>query len=116
MEDHLPHLFEAGRNKARREMGVPKGKITLHIDGNVIPVADFYKSGFAVSKSYNLPQRAHIELQQDARPLYSGMISYSQIEADLQHFEFKRLNPTRSEPPSDFAQDDPYIAGLLNQS
>lgn len=113
MEYFLPNIDEAGRHKASKQSGFSTRKIALHIEEEVIPIAEFDQTGFAVDKKYRLPKRANVEIWEGATSLYQGMIHYAVEEREFQRFEFKRLNPAMSRAPRDYADEDGMIAGLL---
>lgn len=116
MEDYLPNAVEAGRYKAQKEATHRSSKLAVHVEGEVIPVVEFYDTGFAVQSQYRLPNRAHVEVFDGAKSLYLGMIHYSVVDNQLQRFEFKRLNPATGQMPKDYADENMPIAGLISKS
>lgn len=116
MEYYLPNASEAALHKAKKASKIEAKKLSIQVNGDLIPVAEYYGNGFAVLKKYSMPKSAHIELWQGSTSLFTGLIHYADEEQDMQRFEFKRVNAVASQAPKDFAEDDVLIAGLLSAS
>ncbi len=113
MEYFLPDAAQAGLNMRQRRSQQDRAKLSVHIEGHVIPVTELTRTGFAVDKRYRFPQKARVEIYDGSRSIYFGLVHYADEEAELQHFEFKQRAPARAHAPKDYAEGETHIVGLI---
>ncbi len=113
MLEHLPEDIRRGLAEARRQRLRRSHRLSLQVDGQVIPLNRLWDNGFALEAGRAPGLRGLVDLYDGAAHISQCLIVASALEGDEMVYEFKRTTAATTGPVRDYADDTPAPAGLL---
>lgn len=113
MFEYLPKDLQDGLDAARKRAEKRKGRLCIHIDGQVHPIRRWWEGGFALSARHAPSLRGLVDVYDGPKHIFRCLVIASQSDEEEVICEFKRSTAPADRAALDFCPEAEAPAGLL---
>lgn len=113
MLEHLPEDIRRGLEEARRRDRRRRSRLSLHVDGEVVPLLRMWDDGFALDAECAPGLRGLVDIYDGPRHIAQCLIIASALDGAEMTYEFKRATTVADGPARDFGEDAERPSGYL---
>lgn len=102
----LSKEVQAGLDQARMRSMTRKSRLRVHLGGQVFPILQFWKDGFALDSKVTTQLRGLVDVFDGARHEFQCLIIASRSEGDILICDFKRATRVTDRAALDYIRDE----------